>query len=275
MSQVSSTTSTPFRTVTIQWLRRRQAALELALQCDDQRLESDAWVVATANVDETQTSAHFKDFTTAWQYYQGQGGTSYQDVQDKISEGLITVGYHPHAVSYNEEGRAIIRTPRAVAQRKMKEDAQKKRHVICGLVFDGRTMQQAVERALLTMTQKAKDEIEINSKAALERTVTAACSRFEEELPYCGHGKPFYSAEAFKEQEMKRANRRARRFRYRDKCLTLVHMRRCRNSPYATHWGMDDALPWTMLFDEDCRLLTWPSLHPTKREIMNLIKTCK
>ncbi len=272
---MSSTTSTPFRTVTIPWLRRRQDALELALTRDDQRLESDAWVVATAHVDETQTSAHFKDFTAAGQYYHGQGGASYQDIQDKISEGLITVGYHPHAVSYNEEGRAIIRTPRAVAQRKMKEDAQKKRRVICELVFGGRTMQQAVERALLTMTRKAEEEVETHSKAALERLVTATCARFKEDLPYCDRGKPSYKAEAIEEQEMKRANRRARRFKRNGRSFILVHMRRCRNSPHYTCWGMDDALPWTMLFDDDTRWLTWPSLHPTKREIMNLIETCK
>lgn len=207
-----------------------------------------------------------------------QAGSTWADVQAKVDEGFISIDHHPHTVRYDADGRAVIRTPIAVAQREAARKAQEKRSRICDLLFPAERVLKSVTTAIVLLARLySRAAVRIKTKTALRELLARQLGRFETDLPYCYRGKPYYTDEHFAKEEAKKCNQRACCFVFNERTYYLVVLRKCRNSARATHWGMEDAPPHVMLFDVDVHLLTWPSLHPLLKDLFHLITSppCK
>jgi hypothetical protein len=221
-------------------------------------------------VNETQSSHWFRSLVDAMMYYNGD----YHEIKRKEAEGLIQIGWPSAFHSWNKEGRAIIFTPEAMEQKKAVAygDARRIRILHAGWdIAELINIVKAGQEVIRTRGMKHQAQ-EIKTKKALLELVLNEIRPWTEDLPYCYRGKPYYTDEAFKTEEQKEVNKRLAHFSFKGKEFWLVRLRKVRNSPYQTHWGMDDAPSQILLFDKKFSLVSTGSLCPSKKEILTAIQ---
>jgi hypothetical protein len=222
-------------------------------------------------IEDTQTSNCFRSMVDAMLYY---GWADYHDIKQKEADGLIQIGWPSSFHSWNKENRAIIFTPEAMKQKAAIRFGDERRVRILHVGWDIAELINIIKscRAVIRSRGMKCQVQEIKTKKALLELVLHEIRPWTEKLPYCGFGKPYYTSAQHDEQEQKEVNNRLAHFSFKGKEFWLVRLRKVRNSPCRTHWGMDDAPSQILLFDKKFRLVSTGSLFPSKKEILTAIQ---